>query len=69
MSSHGVLRAMMSGMLCADIAARCLDNELSEAEAAARYRTWIQAQFDGDVGALRGLYATHPSARFAEAFC
>ena len=59
-SSHGILRALMSGMLVAHLAAGCKRHDLPEVAAQVQYRTWIDRQFEADVAALTELYARHP---------
>lgn len=58
-SSHGVLKAILSGML----AARGIVETLSFGDGvtvARSYGNWINAQFDHDVAGLRGLYGRLP---------
>ena len=45
-SSHGVLRALMSGMLSAEVAAASMNGQLNEGSALAAYRSWMEPQFD-----------------------
>ncbi len=61
-SSHGTLRALMSGILCAHLLGGSVANGLPEPIAAQEYRNWLHQQYDHDVEALRSLYATHPHA-------
>ncbi len=67
-SSHGVLRAVMSGMFCAEIAAAIASGSLSENEALTAYRAWMEQQFDHDCERLRALYRRHPSPTFSSLF-
>jgi hypothetical protein len=60
-SSHGVLRALMSGILAAHLLASCRQQRLSEAAAQEAYRDWVREQFERDAAALAELYARHPS--------
>ena len=58
-SSHGVLKAMLSGML----AARAIIEALSlgdDATAARSYGDWVNDQFDHDVAGMRDLYGRLP---------
>ncbi|WP_244658010.1 FAD-dependent oxidoreductase [Pseudomonas fluorescens] len=59
-ASHGVLKALMSGMM----AAQCiLDEQANPAHVQAislHYRQWLQDWFDRDVQKMRELYAAHP---------
>jgi hypothetical protein len=54
-SSHGVLRALMSGIAAAD-AARALLQDHSPL-ALARYAEWLGDWLDHDMSRLRSLYA------------
>jgi flavin-dependent dehydrogenase len=67
-SSHGVLRALMSGMFSAHLTTACVNGILPEAAAADAYRNWISGQFSADTTALRILYARHPVQKIARAF-
>lgn len=67
-SSHGVLRALMSGMLAAHLVGRCRLGDYLEATAAQTYRGWMQAQFEADIRAMGDFYRQQPSPMVAEAF-
>jgi flavin-dependent dehydrogenase len=67
-SSHGVLRAMMSGIHAAHGIAQVLRGEISAAQAAATYAGWLRQTFEGEEKELRALYARHPSKLVADAF-
>ena len=67
-SSHGVLRAVMSGMLSAEVAAANTRDLLDESTPLAAYRSWMEQQFDHDCERLRALYCCHPSHEFASLF-
>jgi flavin-dependent dehydrogenase len=54
-SSNGVLRALMSGMLAADLAARVLRGD-DERRAAHAYMSWIEAIYHHQRKSLRHLY-------------
>ena len=56
-SSHGVLKALMSGMMTAHLVGGVLDGTLPAAEAAAAYETWMAGWFATDIQALRAMYA------------
>lgn len=56
-SSHGVLRALMSGMLAAHAIGRTAAGELSVDRAQAGYRSWLEDWVAHDLRALRDLYA------------
>ncbi|HLL52662.1 MAG TPA: FAD-dependent oxidoreductase [Myxococcaceae bacterium] len=55
-SSHGVLRALMSGMLAAHLMAGVARALLDEAEAIERYRGWFAGTLQRDAERLRELY-------------
>ncbi|MGH3034273.1 MAG: NAD(P)/FAD-dependent oxidoreductase [Gaiellaceae bacterium] len=61
LSSHGVLKALMSGMMAGDLIAKMLRRDLSPPIAARRYRSWQAAWFARDTQALRALYASLPN--------
>jgi flavin-dependent dehydrogenase len=67
-SSHGVLRALMTGMMAAHLAGREIGGGLGEREAIARYDQWLRNWFEHDARALRDLYRRHPSALVRRAF-
>jgi flavin-dependent dehydrogenase len=56
-SSHGVLRAVMSGMMTAHAVDAILRGRISEKCAAEEYRHWLLTSFYADVHQLRELYA------------
>lgn len=55
-SSHGVLRAIMTGMMAGHLVAQALRGEASEASCAHAYRTWLTAWFRHDATALARAY-------------
>jgi flavin-dependent dehydrogenase len=55
-ASHGVLKALMSGILAADLIVRMLQNSISEAAAAEAFRHWTAAWFRRDTAQLARLY-------------
>ena len=57
-ASHGVLKALMSGILAADLVVRATGGALSEADAAAAYRDWVRHWFERDTRRLADLYRT-----------
>jgi len=67
-SSHGVLRAMMSGIFASHLIEAMAHRVLGFPAAATAYRQWIYGQFIHDTIALRQLYARHPSRFVASAF-
>ncbi len=59
-SSHGVLRALMSGILCSHLIAGCQQSGVGEAEATAAYQTWLSEQFVHDEKHLLRRYNNSP---------
>ena len=55
-SSHGVLKALMSGMQVAHLLTQCLQGRLTSAIATQHYSQWLRTWFDSDVSRLRELY-------------
>jgi flavin-dependent dehydrogenase len=68
LSSHGVLHALMSGMLCSHLISGHRRRQLCEVELIEQYTSWLNKQFDADVGALTALYRRHPSRDLASLF-
>jgi flavin-dependent dehydrogenase len=56
-SSHGVLKAIMSGILAGDLIARAVRGITTESAAAAACQSWNREWFDRDSLRLRALYA------------
>lgn len=56
-SSHGVLKALMSGMMAAHQIALVRSGHSGEREAAARYSFWLNEWFAHDLARLRELYS------------
>lgn len=63
-SSHGVLRALMSGMMAAHLTAAVLCRKTPAEEAAAAYHSWIAGLFESDVQHLKLFYRKLGAARF-----
>jgi hypothetical protein len=61
-SSHGVLKAIMSGMMAAHLITQIVYHDVSENVAAQTYSDWIRCWFDHDVAGLRALYASLPGS-------
>jgi len=55
-SSHGVLRALMSGMQAADLALRQSRFGIAESEGHLAYDSWLRKWFHSDADRLRGFY-------------
>jgi flavin-dependent dehydrogenase len=60
-SSHGVLRALMSGMMAGNLIAKCLEDNRIEHQAIQHYCEWIAQWFQHDVDKLRQLYKMLPN--------
>jgi flavin-dependent dehydrogenase len=56
-SSHGVLKAITSGIMSAHYIAHIFGRRVTEREAAERYCEWIRSWFEHDVARLRELYS------------
>lgn len=65
-SSHGVLRAIMSGIFAAELASKVSGGKITEPEAIFNFRKWMLAWFENDRVRLSGLYQ---SLRPAVAVC
>ncbi|WP_352965560.1 FAD-dependent oxidoreductase [Mesorhizobium sp. M0815] len=61
-SSHGVLRALMSGIMAAHVASTIVSGQVRESDGIASYRDWLRAWFEHDARHLRELYGTALSA-------
>ncbi len=59
-SSHGVLKAIMSGMMTGHLIAQTRTGACSEQRAALEYRRWLVNWFHADVGRLKQLYGSLP---------
>jgi flavin-dependent dehydrogenase len=57
-SSHGVLRALMSGMYAGHAIAQITMGRADEDRMQLEYRNWQNSQFEHDVSRLRELYCT-----------
>lgn len=56
-SSHGVLRAIMSGMMAAHLADAVLHGKAPSDESAAVYQRWLAEWFEADAAALARFYS------------
>jgi flavin-dependent dehydrogenase len=63
-SSHGVLKALMSGILAGHLIAQVLHRSVSENEATDQYSGWVREWFEHDVAQLGEYYSR--LAGFAE---
>jgi len=59
-SSHGILKAMMSGMMAAHMISKITNDESLEKFAIQEYSRWIMEWFLHDVKRLKEFYAIHP---------
>ena len=57
-ASHGVLRALMSGMKAANLIIQCERNQANFTTCSTRYSEWIQAWYSNDRHRLKALYQT-----------
>lgn len=60
-SSHGVLKAIMSGMMAGHLLPQIIQGKQREDHATAGYCKWIRDWFEHDVGELTKLYSTLPN--------
>lgn len=67
-SSHGVLRALMTGIMAAHLAAAEIGGAVSETDVLAIYESWLRGWFEHDAELLRDLYGRHPFAPVRRAF-
>ncbi|QDU42860.1 hypothetical protein Mal52_13290 [Symmachiella dynata] len=57
-SSHGVLRAIMSGMMTSYLITKAISRAALECDVIEEYERWLNAWFEHDVNKLRSLYAS-----------
>jgi flavin-dependent dehydrogenase len=55
-ASHGVLKALMTGIMSAHLIVQAMTGAASEASCAAEYRAWVQNWFYHDVAQLKANY-------------
>ncbi|HKY87897.1 MAG TPA: tryptophan 7-halogenase [Pseudorhodoplanes sp.] len=67
-SSHGVLRALMTGIFCAHAVANARRMRRTASAAIDSYVHFVGHQFEHDVEAMRGFYQRHPSEAVARLF-
>jgi flavin-dependent dehydrogenase len=63
-SSHGVLKALMSGMMAGHLIAPVVRGQVPAAEAAAAYQHWLASWFATDARRLTEFYRALDVARF-----
>lgn len=56
-SGHGLLKALLSGILAGDLIKNIVTGGVTECEAAMRYSQWIEKIFRNDVSQLNALFA------------
>lgn len=59
-ASHGVPKAVMSGMMAGHVIAACVSGEGTPAAATLAYARCLAGQFEADVSALTGMYQSLP---------
>lgn len=59
-SSHGVLKAIMTGMMASECVIKALQSTGSEHQFLANYHQWVSAWFWSDVQELARQYSVHP---------
>lgn len=59
-ASHGVLKALMSGMMAAQAIVEASVSPANQHTISLQYQRWIQEWFENDVKKMRELYSTHP---------
>ncbi len=59
-SSHGVLKALMSGMQAAQAIHDSLSRPLLRTAAQAQYQRWLRGWYEHDLTQLRSFYRLHP---------
>lgn len=64
-SSHGVLKAIMSGMMAGHLIAAVLDGKAPPEAAATAYRAWLAGWFSADAGKLARFYRDLGAIGFA----
>ena len=55
-ASHGILKALMSGIMAAHCIAQVESGAVSESAAIAHYQSWLRQAFEGDAQTLLGHY-------------
>ena len=58
---HGILKAMMSGMMAAHMISKITNDSSVEKHAITEYSGWIKEWFLHDVKKLKELYRKHPN--------
>jgi flavin-dependent dehydrogenase len=63
-SSHGVLKALMTGVMAGHLIAGVLHGKAPAIEAAQAYQAWIASWYNADIKTLRQFYRMLGSSRF-----
>ena len=66
-ASHGVLRAMMSGMQAGHLINASRQQEITRSQASKVYSDWLKEWFHRDIERMRELYSTGPGAAVVRA--
>lgn len=59
-SSHGVLKALMTGIQAAQVVSDCIGQPSVQSSAQRQYRQWLGDWFEKDMAQLRRFYRLHP---------
>ena len=59
-SSHGIIKAIMSGMMSAHLIAQVKNNVITKDNAISYYNNWIFKWFNSDMKSIKKLYLKHP---------
>jgi flavin-dependent dehydrogenase len=62
-SSHGLLKAMMSGMMAAHLIIERAHGRVGEARASQIFSRWTQSWFEHDIRRLKQFYSTFPDCK------
>ncbi|RKS17148.1 flavin-dependent dehydrogenase [Pseudomonas sp. WPR_5_2] len=60
-TSHGVLKAIMSGMMAGHAVIKSLAHPVHQATYQHQYRTWLNSWFVRDMNKMREFYTAHPA--------
>ncbi|MGD1835002.1 MAG: NAD(P)/FAD-dependent oxidoreductase [Nitrososphaeraceae archaeon] len=59
-SSHGIIKAIMSGMMSGYLISQINNNNITKDNAISYYNNWIFKWFNGDMQNIKKLYSKHP---------
>ena len=57
LSSHGVIKAILSGIRVGNLIVQVLNKRITEESALSDYQTWLNHWFDQDVKRMKQFYA------------